>query len=581
MGAFYRFVNGKLSCKSGVGPLKSPSGEVIVSDSDKAELLNDYFTGVFTVDDGVLPEIPLRVQNNMSMSKINFSSVDVLKIISKTTNSKTADPHGFSNFFLKRLQFILASPLSSVYAHIFSAGVIPDAWRTANVTPIFKKGVSSQPSNYRPISLTSLFSKIFERVIKQQVLSYLQRNGLITQQQFGFLSKHSTESQLLDCVNDWTLSIRNHCNVDVVYFDFNKAFDTVSHPKLIHKLKAYGLSGSLLDVLSDFLKDRVQRVVLPNGVSTFRAVTSGVPQGSVLGPILFLLYINDIVDLFYDSNVKIKLYADDIKIYLEITGVSDVVMLQNKIDKILDWSDTWQLKVATDKCHHNHLSVSSVSCPADYFVSHDKLPVTVNVRDLGVLVDSRLTFKDHITSIVSRGHLRAMQIWRCFLCKDYDILIKAFITYVRPLLEYCSTVWSPSSATLVDKLESVQRGFTKRLPGLQSFTYDQRCARLGIDRLELRRLHADLILCYKILHGLIALPWDRFFSITPHHSTRGHSYKLFLPESRIRCRQHFFAVRVVKIWNSLPDDVVSVNCLSAFVRELKRQDLSLFLIGKS
>jgi len=148
----------------------------------------------------------------------------------------------------------------------------------------------------------------------------------------------------------------------------------------------------------------------------------------------------------------------------------------------------------------------------DYFVSDFKLPTVSTVRDLGVLVDSRLTFRDHIKSVVSRGHLRAIQIWRCFLCKDIDILLKAFTTYVRLLLEYCSPVWSPVSVTLVNELESVQRRFTKRLPGFNIFTYDDRCARLGIDRLELRRLRADIILCYKILHGLVSLsPADFFY----------------------------------------------------------------------
>ena len=146
------------------------------------------------------------------------------------------------------------------------------------------------------------------------MLAYLLDNQLISRQQFGFLTKCSTCIQSLDCVNDWTLSIRNCHSVDVIYFDFTKAFDSVSHPKLIHKLQVYGFCGRLLCVLSDFLCDRTQQVVLPNGTSTLRSVISGVPQGSVLGPILFLIYINDVVDLFSNSDVSTKLFADDIKI---------------------------------------------------------------------------------------------------------------------------------------------------------------------------------------------------------------------------------------------------------------------------
>jgi len=163
------------------------------------------------------------------------------------------------------------------------------------------------------------------------MLAYLLENQLISRQQFGLLSKCSTCTQLLDCVNDWTLSIRNCHSVDVIYFDFTKAFYSVSHPKLIHKLQAYGFCGRLLCVLSDFLCDRTQRVVLPNGTSTLRSVISGVPQGSVLGPILFLIYINDIVHLFSNSDVSTKLFADDIKIYLELTSDADYSTLQKSI----------------------------------------------------------------------------------------------------------------------------------------------------------------------------------------------------------------------------------------------------------
>jgi len=297
---------------------------------------------------------------------------------------------------------------------------------------------------------------------------------LFTRQQFGFLFKCSTCTQLLDSVNDWTLTVRNRRSVDVIYFDFAKAFDSV-----------------------------------------------------------IFIYINDIVDLFDGSDVRVKLYVDDIKIYLEITNDTDCATLQTFIDKITVWSHSWQLKLANKKCQHSGISLSRAICPADYYVTDVKLPTVHNVRDLGVLIDSHLTFRDHINSIVSRGHLRSMQIWRCFLCKGASILCKAFTTYVRPMLEYCSPIWSPVAVTLINQLESVQRRFTKQLPGLQTLPYDERCALLGLDRLELRRLRADLILCYKIIRRLVLLSPDSFFTFICNSRTRGHSFKLFLPDSRV------------------------------------------------
>jgi len=340
------------------------------------------------------------------------------------------------------------------------------------------------------------------------------------------------------------------------------------------KLAGYDLCGALLHILTDFLHNRTQKVVLPHGESQFLPVLSGVPQGSVLVP------INDVVDIFSDCDVHVKLYADDIKIYLEINSDTDSDTLQQCIDNISVWASTWQLNLARNKCQNVRFGLSRSVPNYTYSVENIDLTSEQKVRDLGVIIDSRLCFSEHIDSVVCKGHQRANQILRCFLSKDPDILMKAFITYVRPILEYCSPVWSPCYVGLINKLETVQRRFTKRLTGLYLLSYDERCKRLGIERLELRRLHADLIMCYKIIHGHVALCSDDFFDIVSASSTRGHPYKLFVPDSRIDCRKHFFAVKIVKIWNSLPENIVCLSHLTAFISAVKCSDLRKFIIGK-
>ena len=196
-------------------------------------------------------------------------------------------------------------------------------------------------------------------------------------------------------------------------------------------------------------------------------------------------------------------------------------------------------------------------------------------------IDSRLTFGPHINIIVAKAHLRASQILRCFISRDPEILIKAFITYVRPLLEYCSPIWSPSSVGYINKLESVQRRFTKKLKDLSALSYNKRLELLHIERLECRRLKSDLIMCYKILHRLVALSPDEFFMYSNVLHTRGHSFKLTVPNSRINARANFFSVRVVKIWNNLPSSLVNASSLPLFINKLKYVNLKAYSLGKS
>ena len=202
------------------------------------------------------------------------------------------------------------------------------------------------------------------------------------------------------------------------------------------------------------------------------------------------------------------------------------------------------------------------------------------LRDLGVIVDSRLTFSAHINSIVSKAHLRANQILRCFLSRSPEILVKAFITYVRPILEYCSTVWNPHQITLINKVESVQRRFTKKIVGLSKMSYDERCKLLGLQRLELRRLHCDLVYCFNIIRGFSCLSAEDFFSLSDIEYTRGHTLKLKVPISRIDCRKYFFCCRIVNAWNSLSSDTVMVKDTNAFKNKLLSVDLSKFMSNR-
>ena len=249
LGAFYRYVNRKLSSSFDFGILTNAARDMVVDGSAKATLLNNYFASVFTQDDGNRPPFSRRVPQDVSLDNIEFTPARVLKAIKLTKNKRSLDPNGFSSVFVKKLGNPLAKPLCVLFSFVFNSGHIPDDWRVANIMPVFKKGPTTACSSYRPISLTSCFCKLFERIIKESVLDYLLTNDLISHHQHGFLSKSSTCTQLLESVNDWSLAISNRRLTDIIYFDFTKAFDSVSHQKLIYKLSAYGLTGRLFKLL--------------------------------------------------------------------------------------------------------------------------------------------------------------------------------------------------------------------------------------------------------------------------------------------------------------------------------------------
>ena len=362
------------------------------------------------------------------------------------------------------------------------------------------------------------------------------------------------------------------------YIDYAKAFDSVSHQKLCYKLQAYGISGNLLKWIQDFLSERSQCVRVGNALSSMKSLTSGVVQGSCLGPLLFIIYINDIVG-FFDDQCTCKLYADDMKLYTIVRTTDFLPHFQQCLDRIVKWSDAWQLNISYKKCAVMNISSTRNNLTTDvsYHIKSNPVLIVKTIKDLGVTIEDNLKFSSHVNNITARASARANLIHKCFVSKEVPLLCRAFIVYVRPLLEYASCVWSPHLVKDIDQLERVQRRFTKRLRGLSTLTYKDRLCALGLQSLEARRLQFDLIHTYKILTGRIDVNIATFFTVQSYQSTRGHGYKLYLPGCRTDVRKFFFSQRVIRPWNYLeltPDSMSSLYCFKAFVRTA---DLSQFL----
>ena len=386
IGQLYKYVNKKMHARSGVSEVALPDGTLTREPLVIANTFNNYFSSVFTNDDGNNPVISSKT--SVEMPNIEFTPDTVFLTLLGLKSSLSAGPDGIPNLFLKNCASALATPLSHIFDASFKDQKLPLEWKIALVTPIHKKGPTTSPENYRPISITSSCCRAMERIINKFLMKYLLHHNLIECSQHGFIPARSTTTNILECTLQWTDAIQNKQNLDIIYLDFRKAFDSVSHVKLMYKMSSYGLSDNMKGWLKDFLKLRSQRVNINGFISDEVAVTSGVPQGSVLGPTLFLLYINDLPSTFANSDTICKLFADDVKLYNKSPS-----QLQYSLNRIVEWSKKWQLQLAPDKCQ----ILSLIGCrrsfnPCEYWINSHKLTRADIVRDLGVLIDSSLHF---------------------------------------------------------------------------------------------------------------------------------------------------------------------------------------------
>lgn len=540
-------------------------GTTLLSEPEEvATRINEFFGEVFQ-NEKLECEIPTDGLR-WAAQEVNELTLSVSRVrdeLLKLNPGKARGPDDMHGLLLKRCAHQFAYPVYLIYKKSIEEGCCPQDWKDATVIALKKVPRSKKCDDLRPVSLTCIIAKVLERLVWQEILQCLYETKFFADSQHGGLPGRSTLTNLLVTMNEITeaFDVSSKNQIDVVYLDFRKAFDSVPHQRLLKKLEYAGVRGKVLKWFESFLLGRRQRVVNMGITTEWVDVRSGIPQGTVSGPYCFLLYINDLLTNLGPS-CKVLGFVDDLKLIKVVTEDADHQEMQYAIQRIECWANTWGMSLKPAKCQH--LRIRELSDQSYTLSDGSGIQMVKEVRDLGIQITEDLKPNRHIALVEQKANRMIGMIKRTVVSRDREVIVPLYKSLVRPILEYASSAWSPQYIEQVEKLERIQKRCLKLIEDV------------GDDhsRLEERRETIDLVNCYKVVNGDFDIEMN-FFDTTSGRRRSDQKWKIYKPRARTCTRKHFFSHRIVGPWNEKVGEIAErVKNTNQFKTNLRRARLN-------
>ncbi|MCW4285900.1 MAG: reverse transcriptase domain-containing protein [Candidatus Thiodiazotropha taylori] len=558
-------------------PTLEKDGTIYSDETEKANILNNFFRDQTLLNDqnSRVPIIACYV--NSLLSSLNITPLEVESVLKSLPLGKAVGFDDINNRILREIAQELSFPLCSLINHSLRLGIFPDTWKDALVCPIFKGGDQAAVTNYRPISLLSCLEKVPERIIFKHLYNHLHDNSVLTPLQSGFIPGDSTTNQLTFLYNTFCQALDSGKEIRVVFCDVSKAFDRVWHKGLLCKLKAAGISGSLLSWFDSYLSNRRQRVILPGTQSAWNYIHAGVPQGSILGPLLFLLYINDIVK---DIQSNIRLFADDTSLFIIVEKPETAAQILNSdLGKITNWAQDWLVSfnpIKTETLLVSRKLIKTAHPPL--YMLNKQISEVESHKHLGLHFSNDGSWHKHITYIKEKAWTRIYTMRKLKFQLDRKSLETIYTVFIRPILEYGNEIWDNCTQYEKDELEKIQIEAARIATGTTKLvSIENLYSEIGWETLETRRNKQKLTLFYKMINHLTPLYLSTLIPSTISESTRyalRNANDIRTINTRTNQYYNSFLPSTIREWNTLPEEQRNSTTLLAFKAQINNNSTS-------